>query len=372
MPNVTLSLGKNSYDVHVSNGSLDSVGFFAARARLGKRAALITDANVYPKYGESVRRSLEAADVEVSVHVITAGEEQKSLSQVEKLVSEMVTAGHNRSSFVVALGGGVVGDLAGFVASVFYRGIPYVQLPTSVLAQVDSSIGGKTAVNIPAGKNLIGAFHQPRFVLADPISLLTLSPRDLREGMAEMVKHAAIRKPKMLVTLRHIAKEVPLGFSLRTIESLPEVIAENIEIKARIVEEDEHETSGVRAFLNFGHTLGHGIEASLPYGQLRHGEAVSLGMRAALFLSRKHLGLQAQEEREVLETLAALQQPLVLPEEVDPADVMEHTAADKKFDHGKIRFVLLRALGDPVLSTEITREDLQEAIAHLTTPVSLN
>lgn len=370
MPNVSLSLGKFSYDVHVSNGALDSVGFFASRTRLEGRVALITDSHVYPLYGERVKRSLEDAGYNVSVHVFEAGEQSKNLAHVEQLTQEMVAAGHDRSSFVVALGGGVVGDMAGFVAAIYYRGIPFMQVPTSVMAQVDSSVGGKTAVDIPAGKNLVGAFHQPRFVLADPITLLSLPPRVLREGMAEMVKHAAIRKPKMLITLRHMADEMSLGFSLSTIERLPEIIAENVEIKARIVEEDERETANVRAFLNFGHTLGHGIEASVPYGSLLHGEVVSLGMRAALFLSRKHAGLSAREEREVLDTLAALELPLQLPEGVDPAKALEHAAADKKFRGGKIHFVLLRRLGEPYVSTEITADDLREAMEHLATPVS--
>lgn len=369
MPNVSLALGRYSYDVHVSNGAMDSVGFFVSRARQGSRVALITDSNVYPLYGERVRRSLEDASISVSVHVFEAGEQSKSLSTVEKLAEEMVAAGHDRSSMVLALGGGVVGDMAGFLASIYYRGIPYVQVPTSVMAQVDSSVGGKTAVDLPAGKNLIGAFHQPRIVLADPIALLSLPPRVLREGMAEMVKHAAIRKPKMLVTLRHMADEISLGFSLSTIDRLPEIIAENIEIKARIVEEDERETAGVRAFLNFGHTIGHGIESSLPYGSMLHGEAVSLGMRAALYLSRKYAGLSAREEREVLDTLAALELPLQLPEGVCPERALELTAADKKFRGGEIHFVLLRRLGEPVISTELSHDDLREAILHLTTEV---
>ena len=369
MPTVSLALGDHSYDAHVSNGSLDSVGFFSRRARLSGKAALITDTNVYPQYGERVTRSLEDADYVVSVHVVDAGEKSKSLDTVSRVVEEMIRAGHDRTSFVVALGGGVVGDLAGFVASVYYRGIPYVQIPTSVMAQVDSSVGGKTAVDVPSGKNLIGSFHQPRFVVADPITLLSLPERVLREGMAEMVKHAAIRRPKMLVTLRQLADELPIGFSLSSIERLPSLIAENIEIKARIVEEDERELADVRAFLNFGHTLGHGIEASVPYGELLHGEVVSLGIRAALFLSHKHVGLPARDEAEVLNTLSSLQLPLQLPEKVDPASALQHVKADKKFRGGKIRFVLLKKLGEPEVSEEVTSDDLAEALAHLgTTP----
>lgn len=369
MANVSLSLGDKSYQVHVANGSLDTVGFLVSRARLTGRAALITDSSVCPLYAAQVQSSLEDAGYEVSLHVFEAGEAHKNLSTVETLVNEMVAAGHDRSSFVVALGGGVAGDMAGFIASIYYRGIPFVQIPTTVMAQVDSSVGGKTAVDIAAGKNLIGAFHQPRLVVADPTTLTSLSPRVLREGMAEMVKHAAIRKPEMLLTLRRLADEIELGFSLATINGLPDIIAENIAIKARVVEADEKETAGVRAFLNFGHTLGHGIEAAVPYGSLLHGEVVSLGMRGALYLSRRKCGLSAAAEREVLDTLRALELPLALPPGVDPAVALERTKTDKKFRGGSVRFVLLRDLGAPELSSEVTTDDLAEAMAELARPL---
>lgn len=363
MANVSLSLGPQSYDVHVSNGALESIGYLCSSVRLTGKAAIITDTNVGSLYAERVRCSLEESGYPTSVHVFTAGEASKNLSTIETLAAEMVQSGHDRTSFVVALGGGVVGDMAGFLASIYYRGIPFVQIPTSVMAQVDSSVGGKTAVDIAAGKNLIGAFHQPRLVLIDPTTLTTLSPRLIREGMAEMVKHAAIRKPGMLHTLRELADEIDLGFTLQTIERLPDIIAANIAIKARIVEEDEKETLGIRAFLNLGHTIGHGIEAALPYGELLHGEAVSLGLRAALYLSRKYAGLSAAEERDLLETLRALELPLTLPEGVNIDRALALTANDKKFQNGAIRFVLLKQLGYPVLSKEITKADLQEALS---------
>lgn len=363
MANVSLSLGPKSYDVHVSNGALESIGYLCSSVRLDGKAAIITDSNVAPHYAERVRLSLEDSGFTTSVHIFTAGEASKNLSTVEALVNEMVQAGHDRTSFVVALGGGVVGDMAGFIASIYYRGIPFVQIPTSVMAQVDSSVGGKTAVDIAAGKNLIGAFHQPRLVLIDPTTLTTLSPRLIREGMAEMVKHAAIRKPAMLHTLRELADEIDLGFSLATINRLPDIIAANIAIKARIVEEDEKETLGIRAFLNLGHTIGHGIEAALPYGELLHGEAVSLGLRAALYLSRKYAGLSESEERDLLETLRTLELPLTLPEGVDADRALALTASDKKFQNGSIRFVLLKQLGHPILSKTITKADLAEALS---------
>lgn len=365
MPTVSLSLGSRSYDVFVKNGALESIGYLTGRLRMTGKAALVTDSNVCPLYAARVRRSLEDSGYAVSVHVFEAGERNKNLATVETLAGEMVTAGHDRSSFVVALGGGVAGDMGGFLASVYYRGIPYIQVPTTVMAQVDSSVGGKTAVDMAAGKNLIGSFHQPRLVVADPMTLTSLPPRVLREGMAEMVKHAVIRKPAMLSVLRRLADEIDLGFSLNTIGHLPSIIAENISIKARIVEEDEKETQGVRAFLNFGHTLGHGIEASVPYGDLLHGEAVSLGMRAALWLSRKKAGLSARDEREALDTLKSLELPLVLPEGADEERALRHAAADKKFCQGAIRFVLLHGLGKPELVGDVTLDDMREAMESL-------
>lgn len=369
MPTVSLSLGDRSYQVHVANGALDAVGYMAERLRISGKAAIITDSNVNPLYANRLVQSLQDADYSYSLHVFEAGEQSKNLHTVETLAEEMVAAGHDRSSFIIALGGGVVGDMAGFLAAIYYRGIPFIQVPTTVMAQVDSSVGGKTAVDISSGKNLIGAFHQPRLVMVDPTTLLTLPPRVLSEGMAEMVKHAIIRKPKMLQQLQRLAYELQLGFTLNTIEHLPEIIAENIEIKARIVEEDEKETRGVRAFLNLGHTLGHGVEASVPFGEILHGEAVSLGLRGALYLSRKLNGLSDAESNEVLRTLQSLNLPLTLPENVDIEKALALTASDKKFSGGNIRFVLLNALGQPEFSDKVSAEDLREALEHLTTPL---
>ncbi len=370
MPSVTLSLGLRSYQVVVENGALDALGQQLQSADVKGKIALISDSNVAPLYADRAVASLEAAGYGVSVHIFEAGEKNKSLQTVEQISNEMVAAGHDRKSVVLALGGGVVGDLAGFVASIYYRGIPFVQVPTTVMAQVDSSVGGKTAVDIVAGKNLIGAFHQPRLVLVDPETLSSLPPRVLIEGMAEMVKHAAIRKPDMLPQLGRMGAEVHTGFSAETLAMLPQLLADNIAIKARIVEEDEQETLGIRAFLNLGHTLGHGIEASVPYGDILHGEVVSLGMRAALWLSRKHACLSVADEKVLLDCLDVIGLPLQLPSEVDAELALAKTATDKKFEAGAIRFVLLRALGEPELSASITPQDLKEAIAVLTTPYS--
>jgi 3-dehydroquinate synthase len=285
------------------------------------------------------------------------------MTHVESLCREMIRAGHDRKSMVVALGGGVVGDLAGFVAAIFYRGIPFVQIPTTIVSQVDSSVGGKTGVNVGEGKNLLGAFHQPRLVLVDPETLRTLPDREYLEGYAEAIKHAAIRDAPMLTELAALdpsSREVPA-----------DLLARNIAIKARVVEADETETKDIRALLNFGHTIGHGIEASVPYGEMLHGEAIALGMRAALFLSERHAGLTTDESARVLALLEKFRLPLVLPPEIASETVMEKLARDKKFSAGAIRFVVLDQLGSAKVISSVTPGDLRDAITHLRAPDGL-
>ncbi len=357
MPEIHVDLAATPYSVTVERGILDSVGQRIKALGLSGKVAVISDETVAGFYADPALSSLESAGYQASLFTVPAGEASKSLSQVGELCSQMIQAGLDRSSFVVALGGGVVGDLAGFVASAYYRGIPFVQIPTTIVAQVDSAVGGKTGVNAPEGKNLIGAFHQPKAVFTDPETLGTLEDREFREGFAEVIKHAAIRDAAMLPRIHAAAAQDRA--------TLGELIADNVAIKARIVEEDERETSGTRALLNFGHTIGHGIEASLPYGELLHGEAISLGIRAALWLSVTKCGLPQSQADQVLQALEAFKLPLVLPEKVDPATVLAKTATDKKFMGGTIKFVLLRSLGDAFVSSEITRQDLSEAIDQL-------
>ena len=357
MPLVQVDLAERSYDVVVENGILSQAGERIAALQAGSKAAVITDQNVDSHHGDALAASLQAAGIEASRHVIPAGEASKSFEQVATLCSGLAKAGHDRSSFVIALGGGVVGDLAGFVAATFYRGVPFVQIPTTIVAQVDSSVGGKTGINLPEGKNLVGAFHQPRLVLVDPEVLRTLPSREFREGFAEVIKHAAIRDAPMLEELAQLDPDSP--------EVPADLIARNISIKARIVEEDERETAGTRALLNFGHTIGHGIEAAVPYGELLHGEAISLGLRAALYLSEKRSGLGNDGARTVLDLLEHFRLPVVVPEKIPSETILHRLSRDKKFTAGAIRFVLLRNPGDAFVSESVTQEDLAEAIEHL-------
>jgi 3-dehydroquinate synthase len=354
MPTVRVDLEHRGYEVIVEPGCLAEAGERIRSAGLGGRAALITDANVARHHAETVMVSLHDAGFEPSCHLVPAGEASKCLEQIENLCRSLAEAGHDRRSFVVALGGGVVGDLAGFAAAVFYRGVDLVQVPTTIVAQVDSSIGGKTGVNIPEGKNLVGAFHQPRLVVVDPESLRTLPDREFHEGFAEVIKHAAIRDAGMLDEIGALdpsSRELPA-----------ELIARNLAIKARIVEEDERETAGTRALLNFGHTIGHGIEAAVPYGELLHGEAIALGIRAALALSEDHADLDPAASRRILSLLRSFGLPLTLPPQVETATVMDKLARDKKFAAGSVRFIVLDAPGRARVSDLLVLDDLRRAV----------
>lgn len=358
MPSVHVDLAERAYHVLVEPGLVGKAGEMIRQAGIsGLRAAIISDVTVARFHSGALMESLEAAGFRPTLHTVAAGEASKSMTQAETLCREMIRAGQDRKSMVVALGGGVVGDLAGFVASIFYRGIPFLQIPTTIVAQVDSSVGGKTGVNVGEGKNLLGAFHQPRLVIVDPETLRTLPDREYHEGFAEAIKHAAIRDAEMLdelATLDPSTREVPAA-----------LIARNIAIKARVVEADEHETRDIRALLNFGHTIGHGIEAAVPYGEMLHGEAISLGMRAALFLSERHAGLPPDESAKVIALLEKFHLPLVLPPEIPTDTVMEKLARDKKFSAGAIRFVVLDSLGSAKVINTVTANDLREAIEYL-------
>jgi 3-dehydroquinate synthase len=362
MPAVRVDLAERSYDVLVEPGALGRAGELISQAGLaGPHAAIISDQIVANFHAAALLTSLKASGFRPTLHTVTPGEASKSMGQAETLCREMIRAGHDRKSLVIALGGGVVGDLAGFVASIFYRGIPFVQIPTTIVAQVDSSVGGKTGVNVGEGKNLLGAFHQPQLVIVDPQTLRTLPSREFCEGFAEAIKHAAIRDAAMLDDLAAFdpaGREVPA-----------ELIARNIAIKARVVESDEHETLGIRALLNFGHTIGHGIEASVPYGEMLHGEAIALGIRAALFLSERHADLDAGASSKVIELLGKYHLPLILKPEITTATVMEKLARDKKFSAGAIRFVVLDRLGSAHVISSVTADDLREAIEFLRQPL---
>jgi len=299
-------------------------------------------------------RSLTEAGFRPVLITVPSGEQSKTMNQAEAICGRMIEAGLDRSSFVVALGGGMVGDLAGFVAAIYHRGIPCVHAPTTLLAQVDSSIGGKTAVNTAAGKNLIGAWHPPAFVISDVDTLATLPPREFKQGFAEIIKHAVIRDAEMFQMLQRFDRA-----------DLPALISRNIEIKAAIVAADERETTGERALLNFGHTIGHAIERAGEYRDFLHGEAVSLGMVAACEISVRKAGLLETEREKIVRTLAAFDLPTQLPADFPREKITEAIRFDKKFAAGEVRFVVVPAIGSARLVADVTMADIEAAVAKL-------
>ena len=354
---VFVNLGPRSYVVQVGEGLLKLTGEEVNKKLADRtRCAVITDSNVGPLYAETVLESLRAAGKQPHLITVPAGEASKSLLSSETVLSEMARAGLDRKSFVVALGGGVIGDLGGFCAAIYQRGIPYVQIPTTVLAQVDSSVGGKTGVNLPDAKNMVGAFHQPVLVLADVQTLQSLPNREWNEGFAEIIKHAAIKDPSLYDQIDAIAAGKG---------DLVALIRRNISIKASIVEADEFETIGTRALLNFGHTIGHAIEAAAGYGTLLHGEAISLGLRAAAWISMQVSSLTSEHYERIIALLKRCDLPVVLGPEFDIEEILRIARMDKKYEKGKIRFVLLRKPGDAYVSHDVMEGHLKHALEEL-------
>jgi 3-dehydroquinate synthase len=351
---VTVPLTNRSYDVVIGNGILEQAGSLLREAGLNRPVAVVTDERVEELYGQTLLAALADARFASSLHIISGGEPAKSFAMAEEVSESLAGAGVDRSSLILALGGGVIGDLAGFVASIFARGIPYVQVPTTVMAQVDSSVGGKTAINLGAGKNLVGSFHQPALVIVDPDTLATLGSRERNEGFAEVIKYGVIADRSLLDGVENFSDE-----------KMTEIVRRCVQIKASIVAEDEREESGKRALLNFGHTIGHAIESAAGYGKLLHGEAISLGMRAAGWLSMKYAGFPTRHQERLIHLLKQLSLPVVLPDEITTAAVMERVFADKKFHRGQIRFVLSTGFGSAFVSEKITRTDLESAVDSL-------
>ena len=353
---VFVNLGPRSYTVQVGRELLAGMGAEISKKLPGTKVAVVTDSNVGPLYGEKVMKSLRAAGKEPTLITVPAGESSKSVTWLESICSEMAKAGLDRKSFVVALGGGVIGDLAGFAAASYQRGIPYVQVPTTVLAQVDSSVGGKTGINLPDAKNMVGAFHQPAHVIADVDTLDSLPKREWNEGFAEVIKHAAIKDVTMFDAIEAVAQGKG---------DLPSLIRRNIAIKAGVVESDEFETTGKRAILNLGHTLGHAVEAAAGYGTLLHGEAISIGLNAAVWLSSKISDLTTTELERVRNALIAFDLPMKLPENMSEEEVLRRVRMDKKFEQGQMRFILLKKLGEAYVSTDVIEGHLKQALEEL-------
>ena len=343
------------YSALVGHGLMATAGELARKVMSGNRCAIVADETSAQLFGDRLCQSFTAENFSPRLIRIPAGEKSKSLAQVEKICDEMIEAGLDRTSFVVGLGGGVIGDISGFVAAIFQRGIPHIQIPTTLLAMVDSSIGGKTGVNLDAGKNLIGAIHHPTLIIADVKALESLPRKELRQGYAEIIKHAIIRDAEMFRALSPRTQSRN-GFVV--------LIRRNIAIKARIVSADVREISGERTLLNFGHTVGHAIERATDF-KIPHGDCISVGMVAACGISMKRAGLSSRDRDDVVSLLKQFQLPAQLPAEVDRERVAAAVAHDKKFLGGKIRFVVTPRIGEAHVSNDVTMEDIRDAIAAL-------
>lgn len=344
---------EGAYDVEIGTGLLDALGERMRNAKLKGRVALISDHIVAALYAKRAISALESAGYAATLLTVPAGEDSKSLATAEHLYDELIRGGFERGDIVAALGGGVVGDLAGFVAATYHRGVAFVQIPTTLLSQVDSSVGGKVAVDHALGKNLIGAFYPPRLVLADIGVLSTLPPRERWAGMAEIVKAGFILDADFIDVLE--ANLEACGAGSANDEEMAEIVRRAIQIKADVVTRDEYE-SGLRMLLNFGHTYAHAIETEAGYGVLNHGEAVVHGMRVALDISTRRGRLGANEAGRAHALLNRFPKP-AWPK-LDAPALKAALMRDKKVSAGKVRFIVLDAIGAAAIDPDLTDADL--------------
>ncbi|BAY31244.1 3-dehydroquinate synthase [Nostoc carneum NIES-2107] len=356
---INVNLPEQSYEIAIAPGSLDQLGEKMTSLQLGKKVLVVSNPTIFKHYGDRAINSLKTAGFEVASCILPAGERFKNLNSIQKIYDAALENRLERSATIVALGGGVIGDMAGFAAATWLRGISVVQVPTTLLAMVDSAIGGKTGVNHPQGKNLIGAFHQPRLVLIDPEVLKTLPVREFRAGMAEVIKYGVIwdaelfaqmEASKHLNQLRYIKPEL--------IES---ILIKSCQAKADVVSKDEKE-AGLRAILNYGHTIGHAVESLTGYRLVNHGEAVGIGMVAAGQIAVE-LGMWTKEETERQNALikkAGL--PTQLPSGVDIAAIIDALQLDKKVKAGKVRFVLPTKMGVVTVTDEVPADTIRQVL----------
>jgi len=354
-----VGLDERSYPIWIGGGILDLLGDALREVGFPRRVAVITNPTVRDLYADRVLSSLERADFRGSLVVIPDGEEHKNLATLEKIYDALLGGGFDRYSGLIALGGGVVGDITGFAAATFLRGVPFAQVPTTLLSQVDSSVGGKTGVNHPLGKNMIGAFYQPRHVHIDVATLKTLPQREFAAGMAEVIKYGIIRDAEFFAWLEGQRE------SLQRLEetALVRAVKRSCQIKADIVELDEKESS-LRAILNFGHTFGHAVETLAGYGEIRHGEAVAIGMLVAASAARELGHCTAADVAAISALLEAFQLP-VAPPPFALDDYLQAMGRDKKVKAGVLRFVLNRGIGDCLLKDIPHPESLFAKILHL-------
>ncbi|MBI4335333.1 MAG: 3-dehydroquinate synthase [Candidatus Omnitrophica bacterium] len=355
---IRINLKERSYDIVIGSGILGTFGNLVKRLDCGGNAILVTNPGIAKLWGGNVADTLKRNSINVRFEEVPASEKSKSIVKALDLLNRIAVFGRSRSVFIIAFGGGVVGDLAGFVASIYKRGIPYIQLPTTLLAQVDSSIGGKVAIDLKVGKNLAGSFYQPRMVFSETSFLKTLPKKELTNGLAEAVKYAVISSAPLFEFIEANLDKI-LGMDE---PSIVRTVSTCSRIKARIVERDEYDNHGIRAVLNYGHTIGHAIETASEYSKgFTHGEAISVGMVAANLISR-NMGMLS---RTAFERIRALLQSAGLPVSaagISPKRIYEAHLYDKKFSGGRNRFVLATAIGEARIARDVPEPIIKKAI----------
>lgn len=368
---IRVDVPQQSYDIAIAKrdakassavGGLDDLGVWMSRLKLGKKVLLVSNPVIFKKYGERAIAALKLVGYEVSRCTLPAGERYKTLKSLQKIYDIALENRLERSSTIVALGGGVIGDMAGFAAATWLRGINVVQVPTSLLAMVDSSVGGKTGVNHPQGKNLIGAFHQPRFVLIDPSVLKTLPPREFRAGMAEVIKYgiiwdaelfAKLEESKRLDQLRYVDEEL-----------LQIILSRSCQAKAAVVSKDEKE-AGLRAILNYGHTIGHAVESLTGYKLVNHGEAVAIGMVAAGQIAVQLRMWKPEEAKRQDALIQKAGLPTKLPNVLDIEAILDTLQTDKKVEAGKVRFVLPTQIGAVTVTDQVPADVIRQVLREM-------
>lgn len=354
MQTLTVDLGDRSYPIYIGPGLLRNKDLYSPHIK-GRQVLIVTNETVAPIYLDDVKSAL--TDYQVDTVILPDGEKYKDLDTLNMIFDELLDRRHNRTTTLVALGGGVIGDMTGFAAATYQRGVNFIQVPTTLLSQVDSSVGGKTAVNHPLGKNMIGAFHQPQAVIADTDTLETLPLREMAAGMAEVIKYGLISDSEFYLWLQDNVAGLMSGDD----ESLAEAIYRSCENKADVVAQDERE-GGIRATLNLGHTFGHAIEAHQGYGKWLHGEAVGAGMMMAADLSKRLGYLTEKDEHDLLRLLQAAHLPVKGPKDMSCDDYISRMAVDKKVLDGALRLVLLKGIGQAYITSDVPRDLLEETL----------
>lgn len=358
MQTLTVALEARSYPIFIGQSLLTQSSCYAAYLQ-GKQVLIVSNSTVAPLYLSQVEQTLSSLGYQVAAHILPDGEQFKDLTHLESIFSTLLAQRFNRDCSLVALGGGVVGDMTGFAAACYQRGVSFLQIPTTLLAQVDSSVGGKTGVNHPLGKNMIGAFKQPTAVLADTMVLDTLNDREYAAGLAEVIKYGLIRDLPFLDWL----EQNMAGLVARDKVLLAEAIARSCQNKADVVAADELEANDLRALLNLGHTFGHAIETAMGYGVWLHGEAVATGMLMAADLSWRLGWLSQADVTRVKTILQAANLPITPPRNITPEQFLSLMAVDKKVLAGKLRLVLLKSLGEAVVSADFPLAVLEQTLS---------